>query len=428
MDRHSSISRESPSSTHTPPVNRPLGRSRLSATPLTDTPPTSASGGRAGTPASDRILSGRVKKTSRKIATRKDDVLSEKEKEEERRQLEEMDEERKLFPGSDAWAEDELRLFKILYMRQYCPLLPSHWGMDFRGIPIPDILFASSDAHPPLINSQSGTDFKATRALARLIDVTANVRGLCQTRQRHRARGFIERELQEYTKWAEQDGEYGDVEYLPNLIIDMVDTTMTPQAIEEHMQLRLKAAAATHRAHWRNDMPESFGSGDHGTEKHQSKDDDDEDAEPEDNRVVLVPDKYPTPSPQKPHPAPPSTPAHKGINYDGFEDRSSASAELDNPAKSMSYQRDGQYTRRPPVLYGLFIVNTSVMVLTIDSAKEGDEAYVSYQVEVGFSKRYQAVWNAITIAIVVCLARDAMIDMKEDFSHSMMDGDSDPDA
>lgn len=160
MDRHSSVSGETPSSTHTPPVNRPLGRSRLSATPLTDTPPTSASGGRAGTPASDRILSGRVKKTSRKIATRKDDVLSEKEKEEERRQLEEMDEERKLFPGSDTWAEDELRLFKILYMRQYCPLLPSHWGMDFRGIPIPDILFASSDAHPPLINSQSGTDFK----------------------------------------------------------------------------------------------------------------------------------------------------------------------------------------------------------------------------------------------------------------------------
>ncbi|EFQ27711.1 hypothetical protein CGRA01v4_02884 [Colletotrichum graminicola] len=426
MNRHSSGSVGSRSSAHTPPTNRPLGHSRLTDTPLTDTPPTSASAGRAGTPASDRILSGRVKKTPRKVARRKEDVLSEKEKEEERRQLDEMDEERKLFPGSDNWAEDEHRLFRILYMRQYCPLLPSHWDMDFRGIPIPDILFASSDAHPPVINSRSGNDFKATRALARLIELTGHVRGLCQTRQRYRARMLIERELQEYTKWAEQDGEYGHLDYLPNLIIDMVDTKMTPQAIEEHMQLRLKAAAATHRAHWRSDEMESAGNHKDMDER-ELKIEDDEDTEPEDNRVVLVPDKYPTPSPQKPHTEPPSTLLPNGVN-NVARDHKLPSAELDSPAEGSTGECDKLYTRRPPVLYGLFIVNTSVMVLTIDSAKEGDEAYVSYQVEVGFSKRYQAVWNAITIAIVVCLARDAMVDMKEGFGHSMIDGDSDPDA
>ncbi|KAK2046511.1 hypothetical protein LZ31DRAFT_552196 [Colletotrichum somersetense] len=427
MNQQSSGSVGSRSPAQTPPINRPLGHSRLSVTPLTDTPPTSASAGRAGTPASDRILSGRVKKTPRKVARRKEDVLSEKEKDEERRQLDEMDEERKLFPGSDNWAEDEHRLFRILYMRQYSPLLPSHWDMDFRGIPIPDILFASSDAHPPVINSRSGNDFKATRALARLIELTGHVRGLCQTRQRHRARALIERELQEYMKWAENDGEYGHLDYLPNLIIDMVDTTMTPQAIEEHMQLRLKAAAATHRAHWRNDGAES--SGNHqDTDEHGLKMEDDEDAEPEDNRVVLVPDKYPTPSPQKPHTEAPSTLLHNGVNDGGDGDHKLPSTEFDNLAESSTGDYDKQYTRRPPVLYGLFIVNTSVMVLTTDSAKEGDEAYVSYQVEVGFSKRYQAVWNAITIAIVVCLARDAMMDMKEGFGHSVIDGDSDPDA
>ncbi|KAK1597299.1 uncharacterized protein LY79DRAFT_587356 [Colletotrichum navitas] len=427
MNRHSSGSVRSRSPAYTPPINRPLGHSRLSDTPLTDTPPTSASAGRAGTPASDRILSGRVKKTPRKVARRKEDVLSEKEKEEERRQLDEMDEERKLFPGSDNWTEDEHRLFRILYMRQYCPLLPSHWDMDFRGIPIPDILFASSDAHPPVINSRSGNDFKATRALARLIELTGHVRGLCQTRQRHRAKMLIERELQEYMKWAEQDGEYGHLDYLPNLIIDMVDTKMTPQAIEEHMQLRLKAAAATHRAHWRSDEAESAGNH-KDIDEREPKIEDDEDTEPEDNRVVLVPDKYPTPSPQKPHTEPPSTLLHNGANDDFAGDHKLPSTEFDSTAEGSISEWDKLYTRRPPVLYGLFIVNTSVMVLTIDSAKEGDEAYVSYQVEVGFSKRYQAVWNAITIAIVVCLARDAMMDMKEGFGHSMIDGDSDPDA
>ncbi|KAL2877928.1 hypothetical protein SGCOL_006879 [Colletotrichum sp. CLE4] len=417
MDRQSSGSVGSASPARTPQINRPLGRSRLSATPLTETPPTSTSAGRDGTPTSDKILSGRVKKTPRKVSNRKEDVLSEKEKDEERRQLDEMDEERKLFPGSDDWTDEENRLFQILYMRQYSPLLPSHWDMDFRGIPIPDVLFASSDAHPPIINSRSGNDFKATRALARLIELTAHVRGLCQIRQRHRARALIEKELHEYAKWAEQDGGYNSLEYLPNLVIDMVDTKTSPQAIEEHMQFRLKAAAATHRAHWRNDAayPDYL-------------EDEDEDADIEDNRVVLVPDTYQTPSPKKPRTLRPSAPPSNGAKYDDNQKHELLGSKLVSPVKRSSPWQEEEYTRRPPVIYGLFIVNTSVMVLTIDSAKEGEEAYVSYQVEVGLSKNYQAVWNAITIAIVVCLARDAMMEMKKDFNTSLINGDSDPDA
>ncbi|KAK0382468.1 hypothetical protein CLIM01_00125 [Colletotrichum limetticola] len=417
MNRQSSESVGSASPARTPQISRPLARSRLSATPLTETPPTSTSAGRDGTPGSDKILSGRVKKTPRKVSKRKEDVLSEKEKDEERRQLDEMDEERKLFPGSDDWTDEENRLFQILYMRQYSPLLPSHWDMDFRGIPIPDVLFASSDAHPPVINSRSGNDFKATRALARLIELTAHVRALCQTRQRHRARAHIEKELHEYAKWAEQDGGYNSLEYLPNLIIDMVDTKASPQAIEEHMQLRLKAAAATHRAHWRN-----------GLANPDYREDEDEDAEIEDNRVVLVPDKYQTPSPKKPRTLRRSTSPSNGTKHDDNQKDKIPGWNLSSPPSQSPHGQEEQYTRRPPVIYGLFIVNTSVMVLTIDSAKEGDEAYVSYQVEVGLSKNYQAVWNAITIAIVVCLARDAMMEMKVDFNTSLNDGDSDPDA
>ncbi|OLN88011.1 hypothetical protein CCHL11_00475 [Colletotrichum chlorophyti] len=394
--------------------SRPLSRSLLSATPLTQTPATSTSTDRSGTPTSDKVLSGRIKKAPRKVAGRTEDVLSEKEKEEQRQQLEDMDAERKLFPGSGNWAEDELRLFKILYMRQYNPILPSHWSMDFRGIPIPDVLFASSEVHPPIINSQSDNDFKATRAFVRLIELSANVRALCQTKQRHRARVLIEKELLEYTKWAEHDGGYTNCDYLPNLIIDTVDTSSTPQEIEEHMQLRLRSAAAAHRSHWRSD--ELYSSHDDKSDAKHTGDDteeeeEDEEAEPEDNRVVLIPDKYPTPSPPKLQAAHQPTPSRHANNL---------YQSLRNGAKT-------QYNRRPPVIYGLFVVNSSVMVLTIDSAKDGDDAYVSYQVEVGFSKRGQAVWNAITIAIVVCLARDAMMEMKKHFE-PIFGGDSDPDA
>lgn len=67
-----------------------------------------------------------------------------------------------------------------------------------------------------------------------------------------------------------------------------------------------------------------------------------------------------------------------------------------------------EWVETPPVLYGLFIVNTTLLVVTVDAAK-GPKAFVSFQVEVNFNKQNQGVWNAITVAIVVCLARDDMV-------------------
>ncbi|KAF9881866.1 hypothetical protein CkaCkLH20_01012 [Colletotrichum karsti] len=421
VERPSSGSVRSPTPAHTPQYSRPFGRSLRSATPLTDTPATSASVGREGTPASDRILSGRIKKTPRKTVLRKEDVLSEKEKEEERRQLDDMNEERKLFPGSDNWADDELRLFKILFMRQYSPLLPADWQMSFRGIPIPDILFASSIAHPPIINSRSDNDYKATKALTRLIELTKDVRGLAQTGQRHRASALIGKRLQEYIRWAEQDGNYANLDYVPNIIVDVVDTSKTPQEIEEHMQQRLKIAAVAQQAHWRIDQPGNDSDGE--IKNGEQSDRDPEEVEPEDNQIVLVPDKYP--SPQK-EDFPPSTPAHNETNGNNTQYHKSPDKKANNTNELVQHWSE-KFDRQPPVVYGLFIVNTSVMVLTVDSAKE-EEAYVSYQVEVGFSKRGQDVWNAITIAIVVCMARDGMIDMKDEFEDSIINYESDPDA
>lgn len=57
----------------------------------------------------------------------------------------EMEREKRLYPGASTWAESEERLFEILYLRQDLPLLPSHWDFDFRGIPMPETLFAAPD-------------------------------------------------------------------------------------------------------------------------------------------------------------------------------------------------------------------------------------------------------------------------------------------
>ena len=68
---------------------------------------------------------------------------------------ERMEMAKELYPGSRNWAKDEERLFEILYLRQDLPMLPSHWTLDFRGFPIPENIFETSDEYPPIIYAHS---------------------------------------------------------------------------------------------------------------------------------------------------------------------------------------------------------------------------------------------------------------------------------
>lgn len=85
------------------------------------------------------------------------------------------------------------------------------------------------------------------------------------------------------------------------------------------------------------------------------------------------------------------------------------------------------YRRPPPVVYGLFILNTTVLLLTVDSSK-GDSAYVSFHVQTNLQDTHQSVWNALTLAMAVCLARDELRGRREDFEALPVEVESDPDA
>lgn len=123
----------------------------------------------------DRVISGRVQKhgyASPKLLDHESSLFDESssrlddvEREMESERYEEMMEEKKLFPGSDEWAADEKRLFEVLFMRQYSPIMPPHWKVDFRGIPLPDILFATSEVDLPVVYSQSKRDFRGEECL-----------------------------------------------------------------------------------------------------------------------------------------------------------------------------------------------------------------------------------------------------------------------
>ncbi|KAM0563336.1 hypothetical protein ACHAPJ_001054 [Fusarium lateritium] len=361
---------------------------------------------------------------------------------------EEMKEEKQRYPGASSWAPAEERLFEILFMRQDLPMLPTTWDIDLRGVPISDVVFKTSKEFPPIIYAHS-KNFRATMALTRLIDLTAKTRTTIQSGLRNKVSQLIKRELDKYLNWAAQDGDYMHLRIVPNIMTEVVNTTMPEDEITEYIQNRMRSLAKLQREFLREDRnpqfwdvikPSVFGSP-------MIK------SEPDDGSPSLgawpTPDRSRRGSHARVEEVSTTTSQSVAIKIEpGLESPPGASlsavgvhktttiSKASSPPRSPSPpsplkepqtpSRD-TYRCHPPVVYGLFILNTSVLVLTTDSSK-GPDAYVSFHVQVDFQDEHQGIWNALTIAIAVCLARDELRTRTGDFEELPCLEESDPDA
>ncbi|KAJ4327775.1 hypothetical protein N0V84_001737 [Fusarium piperis] len=394
---------------------------------------------------------------------------------------EEMKQEKERYPGASGWAPAEERLFEILFMRQDLPMLPPTWDVDLRGVPLSDVIFKTSDDFPPIIYAHS-KDFRATLALTRLIDLTAKARVSIQSGLRRKVSHLIKRELDKYISWAAQDADYAHLRIVPNVMTEVVDTTMSEYEITEYIQGRMRSLAKLQREFLREDSNPRFWD----VLKPSIMASPMIKVEPDDCLPVLERWSASTEirrnprlcinefSPETPCPdgkvkVEPElqSPRLGGIDVDKLiqhhkkgrkkmvdsrrdkdkpkpvETKKSTKppAQAKTPSREPSPTRSRSppspiepqtpprhtYRRHPPVVYGLFILNTSVLLLTTDSSK-GSDAYVSFQVQIDFQEENQSVWNALTIAIAVCLARDELRTRAGDFEELPCLSESDPDA
>ncbi|RSL63142.1 hypothetical protein CEP53_004526 [Fusarium sp. AF-6] len=393
----------------------------------------------------------------------------------------EMKQEKERYPGASGWAPAEERLFEILFMRQDLPMLPPTWDVDLRGVPLSDVIFKTSDDFPPIIYAHS-KDFRATLALTRLIDLTAKARVSIQSGHRRKVPHLVKRELDKYLSWAAQDADYADLRIVPNIMTEVVDTTMSEYDITEYIQGRMRSLAKLQREFLREDSNPRFwdvlkpsimaspmikvepddcspalGRWSASTEIRRNP------------RLYIKEPSPATPCPdgkvkvesglQSPRLG--SVDVSKLIQHHKkgrkkivdfrreknkqklVETKKSTRppAQATTPTREPSPSRSQSppspvepqtppkhtYRRHPPVVYGLFILNTSVLLLTTDSSK-GSDAYVSFQVQIDFQEENQSVWNALTIAIAVCLARDELRTRAGDFEELPCLAESDPDA
>lgn len=247
----------------------------------------------------------------------------------------------------------------------------------------------------------------ATTALLRLVDLTSAVRAACQSGQRIKAPALIKKAIDRYVNWAAEDGGYRELQYVPNLTVAVIDTPTDEADITDIMERRMRALSSLQREYLRLDRDPKFWSVD------------DQQAEnPGLPLHELLVEKYMTIHCSTPSAA---SADHVNVSKKGERPEAATPKSLGDPVP------DPQYRHHPPVVYGLFILRTSVFLLTVDASK-CETAYVSFHVDVNFTDRHQSVWNALTMAIPICLARDELITRICDFGSVPLVEESDPDA
>ncbi|KAM3447331.1 hypothetical protein MY3296_008801 [Beauveria thailandica] len=397
-------------------------------------------------------------------------------------QWEQLELEKSRYPGASTWAPDEERLFELLFFRQDLPILPSHWELDMSAVPISEANFADVE-NAPIVYAHS-TDFRATTALVRLIELTAAIRTTSESGLHRRVPGMIKDGLDRFLAWAAEDGGYSHLRVVPNIITEIVDTKMQEGDITALLQRRMRALARLQREFLRADRDPGAFWRDVATAVTEGGDEDDDDGDDDvfSDRNSLLLQSYLSPrrdrhankyrqrntpgrrrQPRRSDNSAEDELAQTTADHSGAAPRrrrpfaTVPATELDELAQpgdsvtgllsSSASERDGlfspaastaslvsspspaaviRYRRPPPVVYGFFILNSSVFILTADASR-GDNAYVSFHVETDFLDQRQSVWNALTLAIVTCRARDDMRRRTEDFEPLAAEEDSDPD-
>jgi hypothetical protein len=68
-----------------------------------------------------------------------------------------MERAKRIYLGGLEWARPEEQLFEILFLRQEIPLLPLHWEVDFRGVPISGDCFCYRKGVKPIVYAHAST-------------------------------------------------------------------------------------------------------------------------------------------------------------------------------------------------------------------------------------------------------------------------------
>lgn len=295
---------------------------------------------------------------------------------------------------------------------------------------------------------------------------------------------MIKKSLGKFLNWAAEDGGYRHLEYVPNIIVEIVDMRKEDIPQTAFVEMRMRDLARQHRKMLaiKPEKEEDADEGDVDMEVDRQVRDEAEASHEERQkqqaaasrsrswrifgsrvmnrlfrlirrRSVIKPEYHGETNviesdADEAMTGEGETPASNTVNvkqeddeYEGIQvtfkrepcsesedDIAMADIPLASSSAANSSSSPTLYRRQPPVIFGFFIVGTEVMLFTADSSKEEAAMNLTLQLILNFEDRSLSIWNALTVAIVACLARDDMMKRMDDFEEARVVEESDPDA
>ncbi|KAK0672708.1 hypothetical protein QBC41DRAFT_13661 [Cercophora samala] len=264
--------------------------------------------------------------------------------------------------GSEDWNTDQRKVHKLIFLRGLHPMIPSNWKMCFRtwGINQPhlDDVFTPEDSEKRVVIHAYKSIHAAGKALEHLFYLSQHVTDYEELGLQDKASGLIVKAIKKYIKWSMNDASINPRKDLPIVLVH----DYTAQLLNQPLSRDSSMGVGHESFAYDSDEEEDYEYSDHGRE---------------------------------------------------VEDTMSRSIEKRLRALGKRWRevliRGNKFVSKPPTLYQFSVFQHMVMLSSYDPSSRKNPIIILDHFPM--NDRGKWLWNALSIAIPVHLARDAMIDL-----------------
>lgn len=271
---------------------------------------------------------------------------------------------KKTIKGYERWSPAQAKLHKLLALRGCWPMFEHSWALCFSIRNIYPTVFAPAGTRKRVAVTSRTNEFKTTRALGAVFDLSALVCSYCQSGIQEKIGAVLKRALKRYIGWAAYDAGVEDRAYVPTLQVYEFDP--------RKWAARAKKATSTAATTGVEIKKEP------ASEWEDSDDDGEIDSDPISDEV------------------------ERRLRRLAARHRDSlATAESRRLPESMRAFRE-----EPPLLFAFVVVQHMVMVVSLDPSRPDNEVVVFSELDMSLADQW--LWNALAIALPVHMARDTL--------------------
>ncbi|KAL2263178.1 hypothetical protein VTK26DRAFT_7833 [Humicola hyalothermophila] len=281
--------------------------------------------------------------------------------------------------GSEDWNPDQRKLHRLIYMRGLHPMLPSWWRMSFRmwGVTQPhlDDVFTPKYSKKRVAIHAYGNEMAATKALESLFYLSQTVTDYEEIGYQAKISSVIANGIRSYIKWAMRDAGIDCRRTHLNLMVCKYPPTFRGDGDFESVESDF--------------APSEAGSDEEGRDDTASAE----------NPIERRPDVR-------------LTEAQRQRRFTRAVSRDLERRLLEMGRQWRLILQDaggGGYLAEPPTLYAFAVVQHIVMLASHDPSASTNPVVVLEQIRL--NERGQWLWNALSIALPVNMARDALYRM-----------------